>query len=244
MTVTAETRLPPSGPLLNGSWDDLPPAVELPEPLAEQPDLTGKGVAGNCLGCGQPIIREPGSRGRLPKYHPDCRPLKSSTAVSGTGVRRSSTTAKAEAEADRCIASFQSLVTKSAVMLSVVDKFDAFALMVALPNICENLRGVLIRYDGLRKEMLVMETGGSIIGLAISVGMLMLPIAAHHGLLGKGNAAKMLVNLPFTMMKIAQQLKEGSAALTEMMREQLENAAKEAKARAAATAQPPTNAPA
>src|SRR5262245_59743438 len=27
-----------------------------------------------CPTCGEPIIREPGARGRAPKYHPECRP--------------------------------------------------------------------------------------------------------------------------------------------------------------------------
>jgi hypothetical protein len=110
-------------------------------------------------------------------------------------------------------------------MLSVVDRFDAFCVMVALPNVCDNLRGVLIRYDGMRKEMLAMQTGGSIFGLILAVVMMLLPMCAHHGFLGRGKTAQLLMEMPFTMLKIAQRLKEGSESLTRMMEEQLRAAA-------------------
>ena len=214
-------------------WDSLPPAEKPVVDLAPAQALTeDKVAAGTCAGCGEPIVREPGARGRMPKYHPDCRPLKSASTSAATTTRRNG---KAEAEADQCIVAFQQLITKTAVMLSVIDRYDAFCVMVALPQICDNLRGVLVRYDSLRKEWLAMKTGGSIIGLVLTVIMLVLPIAAHHGLLGRSNMAKVMVEMPFTLLKIQQQLKEGSEALTAMMAEQLKRAAEENRqARAAA----------
>lgn len=230
MALATETTLPPSLGV-SDSWDDLPPEepVTLPTPGPEKPDATGdatKVPSGTCAACGEPIVREPGARGRMPKYHPDCKPTRVASQVSG-GVTRTGSrgAAKAEAEASECIASFQSLVTKSAVMLSVVDRYDAFCLMVALPQISENLRGVLIRYDKLRKEMLAMQTGGSIFGLGLAILMMALPICAHHGLLGRGQAAKLLLEMPFTLLRIQERLKEGSQALTKMMEEQLRAAA-------------------
>lgn len=245
-TIPAAVR----SPFLNTSsdssdpvWDDLPepePVIDLPPAPTEKPDSTPEPAAaipGVCATCGEVIIREPGARGRMPKYHPDCRPLKTASG-SGTTTRRGS--GAKEAEADKCVIAFQQLVTKAAVMLSVVDRFDAFALMVALPNICDNLRGVLIRYDSLRKDMLAMQTGGSVFGLVLALAMLFLPIAAHHGLLGRGSAAKLLVEMPFTLLKIHQRLKEGSEALTEMMREQLQKAAEENRKAQAQKAQAPS----
>lgn len=204
-------------------WDSLPPVEplnDLPAAPPDKPDATEKVASGFCATCREPIIREPGARGRMPRYHPDCRPLRTATQMST--ARRNN---KAEAEADECIVMFQQAVTKACVMLSVVDRFDAFSVMVALPSICDNLRGVLIRFDSFRKEFLAAKTGGSIIGLAFAIGMLLLPILAHHGLIGRGKIAQLLVEMPFTMLKIQQRLKEGSEALVKMMEEQLRAAA-------------------
>lgn len=226
--ATAETHSPNLGE--TDSWADLP--SDTPQQKEDKLPDGVKPTPGICAVCGEPIVREPGARGRMPKYHPDCKPTRSTS--DGTSTRRRS--GKAEAEADTCIAAFQQLVTKTAVMLSVVDRFDAFVVMVALPNICDNLRGILVRYDGIRKEFLAAQTGGSIIGLALALLMLCLPIGAHHGLLGRGQVARLLVEMPFTLMKIQQRLKEGSEALTQMMAEQL-RMAQEANAKADAEAQ-------
>lgn len=213
----------------SADWDSLPPSEPVtleaaPTDKADAVGDAGKPTPGICAACGEPIIREPGARGRMPKYHPDCKPTRVASQVS-SGTTRTRGAGKAEAEATECVAAFQSLVTKSAVMLSVVDRYDAFCLMVALPQISENLKGVLVRYDSLRKEMLAMQTGGSIFGLGLSILMLALPICAHHGLMGKGQTAKLLIEMPFTLLRIQERLKEGSAALTKMMEEQLRAAA-------------------
>lgn len=215
------------------NWDDLPPVetVNLPEPEPTRPDI--KDVpAGSCVGCGQPIERKPGSRGRLPKYHEECRPLKAASSASprvATG-RRST---KATEEADQVIEMFKSGAVKACLMLSMVDRYDAFCIMVSLPQICENLHGVLLRYEGFRREMLALKGGGSVLALIITCLMCVLPIAAHHGLIPVKRATEVLVQAPFTLHQISQRLKEGEAALTELMREQLEEAARAAKAKAA-----------
>lgn len=202
-------------------WDALPDA-QTPDlkPAPEREDATGDGPA--CTVCGEPIIREPGSRGRLPKIHPHCK-TSGTTRASSTATRGSSR-AKAEREADQIIAALQQQLTRAAVMLSVVDKFDAFVIMVSLPQLCANLRGVLISYDKIRKDMLAMSSGGSILGLVFTLVMMGAPIAAHHGFFGRGQIAKMLVEMPFTLLRISQQLKEGSEKLAQMMAEQMEAA--------------------
>lgn len=208
----------------DSDWTDLPEAESLPDLAPPSATAVDPPLPGACSVCGDVIVREPGSRGRLPKYHPQCRPLKSTSSATPSAAtsRRNS---KAEAEATECVAVFQQAVIKAAIMLSVIDRFDAFCLMVALPNICENLKGILIRYDSLRQDMLGMKTGGSIIGFVLAVGMLLLPVSAHHGLLGRGKTAQLLLEMPFTLLKIQQRLKEGSEALTKLMEEQLREAA-------------------
>lgn len=204
---------------------DAEPIVDLPESVNDKPDTTPDNPvpAGHCQTCGEPIIREPGARGRLPKYHPDCRPLR---AASGevSSARGKGRNTRAEAEAEAIVAALQKQIVRACVMLSVVDRFDAYCVMVALPNVSDNLKSLLARNDKWRKEFMALGTGGSVIGLVISILMMMLPIAAHHGLLGKGQVAKLLVEMPFTLMKIQERLKEGTEALTKMMAEQLKQA--------------------
>lgn len=215
-----------SAPSLTGSWaDDLPPAEDeavLPEPAPPTPDKIGSvpTTPGTCAACGEIIIREPGTRGRLPKYHPECRPLKSATTNIG-GTSSGGRTSKAEREADEAIEAFKSVVVKGVIMLSMVEKYDAFVIMVQLPQICENLRGVLLRYEGFRREMLALKGGGSIFALILSVLMLFLPMAAHHGLIRGKMIAEVLMKAPFTMHKIQMKLAEGTESLTRLMEEQL-----------------------
>jgi hypothetical protein len=179
---------------------------------------------GYCAGCGDPIIREPGARGRLPKYHPDCRPKPGATRLSAGPSANS----KAEKEAEQAVAAFKSLAVKATLLLSAVDKYDAFAVMASLPQICENLKAVLVQYPRLRKEFLSIGSGGSILGLVISVLMLALSISAHHGLIPARFHAEVLVKAPMVLHNIQSKLAEGEASLTQMMREQFmaEQAAK------------------
>lgn len=67
---------------------DLPPAdinpnVTEPEPVDTLPE------GPLCEACGKVIIREPGKRGRMPKWHPECRPK--TKAKTGTRRRASKT---------------------------------------------------------------------------------------------------------------------------------------------------------
>lgn len=197
------------------NWDALAPAEKTPDlaPASSRPDAE----PGTCLKCGDPIIREPGARGRMPKYHPDCRPK--SGASSGVVSRRSS---KVDAEATEALAAFESMVVKFSIMLSMVDRYDAFCLMIGWSQVKPNLLEVLKRYAGFRKEMLALKTGGSLIGLGIAVLMTTLPILAHHGMIPWKSATEVLVKAPFTLYNIQQKLAEGAAGLQELMAEQLQ----------------------
>lgn len=108
-------------------------------------------------------------------------------------------------------------------MLATVDRYDAFTVMVGLQEVCNNLKGVLLRYDTFRKEWLAMQGGGSVIGLALSVIMIILPIAAHHKLIPSAQLSAALVQTPHALFKIQQQLKNGEENLTKLMQEQAES---------------------
>lgn len=205
------------------SDSDLPAAIDDPtqesypevdaSPATEASEDKRPNEAGTCPTCGEPIYREPGARGRAPKYHPDCRPSKGKPVVSiAPGTR----TSKAEKEADAAVAAFRSLVVKSCLLLAGFEKYDAFAIMASLPQLCENLRGVLVRYDKVRAEFLNIGQGGSILGLVVTVAMLSLSISAHHGLIPK-KYGEVLIRAPFVLHKIQQRLEEGEASLTSMM---------------------------
>lgn len=207
------------------NFDDLPPAeeIQLPPAMDAKPDVGEETPAGICSGCNEVIVRAPGARGRIPKMHPECRPLKVAGGSSSGTARGQATKVR---ESDEAVAAFKSLVTKGAIMLSIVDRFDAFCIMSSLPQIADNLHGVCMRYDGFRKEMLAIKGGGSIFGLIISTLMLALPIAAHHGLIPSKRAAELLVNAPVTLFQINQKLADGTASLAALMKEQMDAALK------------------
>jgi hypothetical protein len=110
-------------------------------------------------------------------------------------------------------------MTKIALMLSMVDTYDAFCVMVYIPEICQNLRGLLLRYEWLRREFLAIGTGGSVLGLVVSVGMMVLPMLAHHGIISSKRVGTILLNSPFVMKKLAERMEEGEEALTRIMAE-------------------------
>ena len=154
------------------------------------------------------------------KYHPDCRPTGTSavTDLFGGNSRASKTRdAKKAAEADECIVWVKRKLVQAAMALAMIDSYDGFCVMSGIPAAMDNLRGVLIAHDSFRKDMLRVNDGGSIVGLVISVVMMVVPIAAHHGLVPSTKIAEMLVNLPIVMHKISKRMKEGEQALTDMM---------------------------
>lgn len=236
MTTLAEpTSLSSKESLAGDQWAQLAPA-ELPPDLAPATSRPDAPEPGTCATCGDVIIREPGARGRTPKYHPDCRPTSKSLSTSSGGSASGRST-KVDKEAAEALAGFEGMVVKAAMMLSMVDKYDAFVVMVGWQQVKPNLLAVLKKYPGFRKEVLTWKDGGSIAGLVIAILMIILPIAAHHGIIPSSTVAKVLLNAPMTLHKIQQKLAEGTAGLTKLMEEQLaetKKVAEEAKERAAA----------
>lgn len=203
----------------NDSWDDLKSSI--PEPVLTPAEVVPDKVAGSnasdCPACGLPVVREPGAKGRTPKFHPDCKPVRS-TGTRGVSGRAG----KAAAEADECVEQFKKGVVKGCIILSMVDRFSAFTIMANLNQVCDNLHAILVRYDKFRKEWLAMKGGGSWIGLFIALVSIVLPIAAHHGLIPSKKLAQVLANMPMTMFSIQQKLKDGEENLTKLMAEQMQ----------------------
>jgi hypothetical protein len=194
----------------DSDFSALDGATDAPEPQEDKtPDTK------TCPTCKEEIFRAPGSRGRLPKYHPDCRPSVGERVTGAT--KRVGRNDKASKEADEAVELVKKAMIKGAMGLAMIDHYDGFVVMTAIPGVCENLHGVLVAHDGLRKDMLALKSGGSIAGLIFSCLMMALPIAAHHGLIPQSRIAEMLTNMPIVLHKISKRMKEGEAALADMM---------------------------
>lgn len=208
---------------VSGSWDDLAPAepIDLPEPENLPPDDVEEVPAGICRVCGDPIVREPGTRGRMPKTHKDCRSLR---PVGGTTSSATVRNNKKEREAQQAVDGFKKAIMKGLMLVAVADPYDAFCVMASLPDFCANLKAVLVRHDKMRAEFLAIGEGGSILGLIISVIVMLLPILAHHGILKfkQDRIQALLTELPKTLYKLRLKMESGEATLTAMMSEQME----------------------
>lgn len=198
-------------------WD-LPPADLVETPL-DKVELVNP-PANTCPTCGELVVREPGSRGRLPKYHPECRPsrAKGSTSVSGTGrvVRVGKAEQVAAEETEMVIERIRRAITKAVVLLSLVEPYDAFVIRINTPEILDNLRPLLMRFAKFRAFAVGADTGGSALGLILALLTTALPIAAHHGLIPSKKVAQIFLNIPVFMMRLQEKLSDGDeATLTE-----------------------------
>jgi hypothetical protein len=162
-----------------------------------------------CPVCGEEIVREPGRKGRLPKYHPDCKPsAKGSTG----GARPVRVTAKDRAvaeEVEATLAQVESKFRDAIMMLAVVEPYDAFVLYVNMPKVLDNLRPILSRYPMLRQQAGTASTAAAIFGLVTTVLTILLPIAAHHGLIPSKKIAKILAAVPVFMKRLNDVMDSG-----------------------------------
>ena len=205
---------------LASDFDNLPDAqpVTLPSEATSSEDRTPDEHL--CGTCDEQITREPGAKGRWPKYHPQCRPsaLGQASKVFGGGEgRKTRSDTKAAKEADECVALIKGGLVKVALGVSMVDRYDGFCIMTGIPTMCDNIKGILIAHESWRKDILNMRTGGSIVGLILAALMVIAPMAAHHGLIPVPRIAQMLQQLPLVLHKVAKRMKEGEEALTDMM---------------------------
>lgn len=209
-------------------WDAMEEAqpVTLPDAEEQKPDsIPPTSVPyGHCKVCGLEIEnRRPRQR-----YHEDCKPSRKA-ATTGTRITTGRGLAKKEVEAAEAVANIRSKIVQTLVLMSAFDRYDTFVIMVSLPNAMDALKGVLVRYDKLRAEMLAAKTGGSIFALVLSVLCMALPILAHHGLIPHKQVTRLLFNLPFTLHQLNQRLADGEATLTNIMEEQLRSQAERNK---------------
>ncbi len=217
MTMVAD---PSASPSLKGSsvseWDfsALGEAQPSDAPEPESTDATPE--SHTCPTCQLPVTRVPGQRGKLGKYHPDCKPT-ARQRITGSATASRAGNPKAAREADEVIAMLKPKMMQAAMMLAAIDRFDAFVFLNGITPLCSSLHGVLVRYDSFRKDALAMKAGGSVFGLIFTAVMMALPILAHHGLIPGAKLQEMLIQFPVMMFKLSQRMKEGEQALTDMM---------------------------
>lgn len=209
-------------------WDHIPDPQDIPPDTVpdEPPDPTlvetqpstveEKDASNICPVCGEPIFRKPGTRGRLPKYHPHCRPSKVATA-STRGTKQ----VQNENEVALAVAAVRKKLMQGVWLLSMVNQFDAFCIAIAVPDICDNLAGVCERYPRFRKELIGVEGKGSIFGLVISVITVILPILANHKLIPSKFITKIMLQLPAVLHKMHQNLEQGPERMADIMFEKL-----------------------
>lgn len=223
MTLLAEP--PSASPSLNDSsaadfdFSALGEATEA-EPVGDTPSTDQTPDTKFCPTCNEPIYREPGSRGRMPKYHPACRPSamgRVRDAVGSASKRQVVGDAKKGREADEVIAFVKPKFVQGATALMLFDQYDGFVIMTAIPAICENLHGILVSHDAFRKQMLQAKGGGSILGLVIAMAIPVAAICAHHGLIPSARVADIVRNLPIMLHKISLRMKQGESAMQDMM---------------------------
>lgn len=82
----------------------------------------------------------------------------------------------------------------------------------------------------------MVKSGGSIVGLAMSVAFMVVPILAHHGLIPSRKVAETMVRLPYLLFTLHDRMRQGEEAMTVLMKEQMaamkrENAQREEEAR-------------
>jgi hypothetical protein len=95
------------------------------------------------------------------------------------------------------------------MMLAVVEPYDAFVLYVNMPKVLDNLRPILTRYPGLRQQAGTASTAAAIFGLVITVLTILLPIAAHHGLIPSKKITKILAAVPVFMKRMNDVMDSG-----------------------------------
>jgi hypothetical protein len=124
-------------------------------------------------------------------------------------------------------------LVQGATAVMLFDQYDGFVAMTAIGPICENLHGLLVKYDGFRKSMLEAKTGGSVLGLIIALAIPVAAICAHHGLIPSTRIAGIMQNLPIMLHKISMRMKQGEEAMNDMMQRVTEKIVEEEEAKQA-----------
>ena len=166
-----------------------------------------------CEVCNKPIIRQPGQRGRLPRYHPECKATPTRSPKSKSGEGRS----KAEREADYLAEKFRESLNKTAVMVGIFDTFDGFAIVSQSKPLSENFRTMMVSFDRLRKPLVEGSGGAGVGGFVFAALAVALPIMAHHGLIpatiGGKPLGEFLEKLPKFLHRLQTEAEKAEAEL-------------------------------
>ncbi len=193
-------------------WEHSSEAEEAKELPPDETHLINP-PAGTCPTCGEPVERKPGARGRAPKYHPECRPsARKSDSTAARVVRVSKAEELMAVQIEQVLENLRAQIRKLVFLLSVVDPYDAFVLHLNTDDLIMNARALLMRFEWARKLAFGAATGGSVVGLVISIFSILLPIAAHHNLVPVKKIASFLINLPMTMYRLQQLGVDGNEA--------------------------------
>lgn len=220
-------------PLEDSFWEDsnLPPAELAADEIPHDETHLINPPEKVCGGCGEEIVRVPGSRGRLPKFHEQCKPVKGSRNASGPRPVRVSAKEKLVAEqVEEALAQIEQKVNRAIILLAVVEPYDALVLKVNLPELLANLRPALMQFAWARNAATNTAAGASLIGLIITVLTILLPIAAHHKLIPSKKVAQILINVPLFMHRMQQEMMNNDENLTESLIGRVHEKAAEEKA--------------
>jgi len=222
---------------VDSSWEN----DGFPEPETEPlpPDNTDliNPPEKTCRGCGEEIVREPGRKGRLPTYHPECKPAKGSAAGGPRPVRVTAKDRAVAEEVEATLAQVESKFKDAIMMLAVVEPYDAFVLYVNMPKVLDNLRPILYRYPALRQGAGTASTAAAIFGLVTTVLTILLPIAAHHNLIPSKKIGKVLQAIPMFMKRMNDVMDSGLDIGDMLMASMREQQAKKTEANRRAQAQ-------
>ena len=212
MTATATVS-----PSQDSFWEasDLPPAEVLDDAPPNDDTHLINPPENVCPGCGEEIIRQPGQRGKLAKYHPECKPVKNTAASSGPRTVR--VTAKDRAIAEQIENSLDMIDAKysrAVMLLALADPYDALVLRINQSEFIENLRPAMYRFAWLREAGTNASAGASLVGLAITVLTTLLPIAAHHNLIPSKKVSKILLAIPMIMKRMQDNMSTNGEDIT------------------------------
>lgn len=180
--------------------EDLGPDDEPIRPqLVDPPSSSGELV---CTVCGKEIYREPGTRGRKPTMHDECKP---------EGKKRGDTKPRDRKTIDPLDAAKDGIIEFGMFVgtaVAFVDKFDGLAIIAGTEDVANSLVSWARVNPKLRKAL---EKGGKGVGpmkFAVAVGSIGVPIAAHHELIPKA------MGLPFLgkINKAMQRMRDEAAS--------------------------------
>jgi len=183
-----------------------------------------------CPTCGEEVVKEPHMK-RRPKYHPECKPTRSTAASGPRAVKVTSKDREAAEQVEMALDRVRSGLMKGVALLALVEPYDAFVLHVNSGELVENLRPVLMRFPWLREQAGNATAIGSIVGLVITVFTTLLPILAHHGFIPAKKIVPFLLQVPIIMQRMQQRMAEAEQGHADMGEELLARLAEKQRQR-------------